>query len=602
VRRIGGSNEQIQLNWRQPVTIHRSKFSMLWAALLAMLMTIVAQPGLAQTAETTGDAASAPAAAGSMKILAVVAGERYESLIKDITFLGTAVGRPEIGPMVEGGINFLTHGKGLEAIDKTQPWGVIVQTDGLQLLPVGCLPVKKLGDILAVASAYQFEVKDAGDGIKEVSQPQGQAVFVREVNGWAFIGPSPVLLANVPENPAAVLDEIVSEYDLGVRFSVQNVPEMYRHFAIQAMQAGMQQAMEQKPDESEEQFQLRQQMAGGQLNQVKRAIEELDSVALGWTIDSEQEKTYLDVTVKAVPGSRMAEEFAAAKDSTTNFAGFYQPDAAATLIFASRSEPQQQDVAQLEAAMNSAREQFNKGIEANEDIPAEMRDDLKAAAADWFDAFTATVKTGQLDGGATLQVSADSLTLVAGATVQDTAKFESGLKKLDAAAKEQHEFPGIQWNAASHQGVNFHTLSVPVPADKEAPRKLLGETADIAIGIGPEAVYLAAGRDNLEAVKKAIDASAAEKGKSVPPFELVLSLGPVAEVAAAQADEGPEKAAAQAIAEMLRAEAKGRDHLRLTGQVIPNGLRYRFEAEQGVLKALGKAAAEKQRQAQQANQ
>jgi hypothetical protein len=76
----------------------------------------------------------------------------------------------------------------------------------------------------------------------------------------------------------------------------------------------------------------------------------------------------------------------------------------------------------------------------------------------------------------------------------------------------------------------------------------------------------------------------------------------MAEVAAAQADEGPEKATAQAIADMLRAEGQGRDHLRLTGQVIPNGLRYRFEAEQGVLKAIGKAAAEQQRQAQQANQ
>jgi hypothetical protein len=187
--------------------------------------------------------------------------------------------------------------------------------------------------------------------------------------------------------------------------------------------------------------------------------------------------------------------------------------------------------------------------------------------------------------------------------VKDTAKFESGLKKLEEAAKKTHEeFPGIQWNAASHGDVKFHTLAVPVPDDKEAPRKLLGETVDVAFGIGPEAVYLAAGRNNLEAVKKAIDASAAEPGKRVSPFELAVSLGPMAEVAAAQADEGPEKATAQAIADMLRAEGQGRDHLRLTGQVIPNGLRYRFEAEQGVLKAIGKAAAEKQRQAQQANQ
>jgi hypothetical protein len=538
-----------------------------------------------------------------MKTVAVIAGEQFDSLIKDVTFLGTIAGRPEMGQMVEGGINFFTHGKGLQAIDRTQPWGVIVQTDGTQLLPVGCLPVKKLSDLLAVVTAYGIEVKDAGDGIKELAQPEGQAIFVKEADGWAFIGQSPAVLGNVPESPQAILNEIVSEYDLGARFTVQNVPEMYRQFAIQAMQAGMQQAMEQKPDESDEEFQTRQQMATAQLDQVKRAIEELESFALGWTIDANEQKTYFDVTVKAVPGSKTAKEFEAAKDSRTNFAGFYRPDAAAALIFASQSDPDQQDVAQLEAAMNTAREQFNTGIDENADIPDELREGLKAAGSDWFDAFTATVKTGKVDGGASLHATANSLTLFAGAMVKDTAKFESGLKKLEEAAKKTHEeFPGIQWNAASHGDVKFHTLSVPVPDDKEAPRKLLGETVDVAFGIGPEAVYVAAGRNNLEAVKKAIDASAAEPGKSVSPFELAVSLGPMAEVAAAQADEGPEKATAQAIADMLRAEGQGRDHLRLTGQVIPNGLRYRFEAEQGVLKAIGKAAAEQQRQAQQANQ
>jgi hypothetical protein len=467
---------------------------------------------------------------------------------------------------------------------------------------VGCLPVKKLSDLLTVVTAYGIEVKDVGDGIKELARPQGQSIFVKEATGWAFIGQSPAALANVPANPATVLNEIVSEYDLGIRFSVQNVPEMYRQFAVQAMQSGMQQAMEQKADESEEQFQQRQQTAEAQLNQVKRAIEELESFALGWRIDADEQKTHLDITIKAVPGSKTANEFAAAAESKTNFAGFYRPEAAATMIFASQTDPDQQDAAQLEAAMNTAREQFNKGIEENEDIPAELREDLKEVASDWFDAFAATIKTGQMDGGVTLQASANSLTLVAGVLVKDTAKFEEGLKKLDIAAKKQHDFPGLKWNAASHAGVNFHTLSIPVPEDKEAPRKLLGETANVAIGVGREAVYLAVGRDNIEAVKKAIDASAREQGKRVPPFELAVSMGPLAEVAAAQAEDGPEKATAQAVADMIRAEGQGKDHLRITGQVIPNGLRYRFEAEQGVLRALGKAAAEQQRQAQQANQ
>jgi hypothetical protein len=141
-----------------------------------------------------------------------------------------------------------------------------------------------------------------------------------------------------------------------------------------------------------------------------------------------------------------------------------------------------------------------------------------------------------------------------------------------------------------------------VPEDQEGPRKLLGDKLNIALGIGPEAVYLAIGQDNIEAVKKAIDASAADKGKTVPPFEFALSLAPIMEVAVSQAEEGDQKEIAQKVADFLRSEAQGRDHIRAVGQMIPNGLKYHFEAEEGVLKAIGTAAAAVQQQKLEAQQ
>jgi hypothetical protein len=46
----------------------------------------------------------------------------------------------------------------------------------------------------------------------------------------------------------------------------------------------------------------------------------------------------------------------------------------------------------------------------------------------------------------------------------------------------------------------------------------------------------------------------------------------------------------QAIVDMLRNDAQGRDHIRIVGQPIEHGQRYRIEAEEGVLRALGKAS------------
>ena len=48
---------------------------------------------------------------------------------------------------------------------------------------------------------------------------------------------------------------------------------------------------------------------------------------------------------------------------------------------------------------------------------------------------------------------------------------------------------------------------------------------------------------------------------------------------------------------MLRTEAQGRDHVRIVGQMVPNGLRYRVEAEEGALRAIGKAAMDARQQA-----
>jgi len=144
-------------------------------------------------------------------------------------------------------------------------------------------------------------------------------------------------------------------------------------------------------------------------------------------------------------------------------------------------------------------------------------------------------------------------------------------------------------------------MSVPVPEDQEDARKLLGDKVDIAIGIGTDAVYVAIGRDNLDAINKAIDASRAEPNKEIKPFELSLSLGPIMETAAANS-KAEDTESLQAIADMLQNDAQGRDHIRVTGQLIPNGLQYRVEAEEGVLRAVGKGITEAQKKAQEAQQ
>jgi hypothetical protein len=550
-------------------------------------------------APDSGAQSSQPSA--EMRPVAVVAVAPYQKLLSDIALLGQMMGRPEASQMVEGGFTFLTQGKGPDALDKTQPWGIIVQTDGAAIEPVGCLPLTKPEDALAVAAAYGVQVKDAPNGVKELVLSKQRTAYYKQQGGWAFVSLSPAALSRLPEDPRAILSELVTEYDVAARIVMKDVPEMYRQFAIQALQAGMQQRIDRRDGETDEQYALRQKLAETQMAETARTLNETDSITIGWAIDGRQQRTHVDYTQTFAPDSKMARQLAGYERPETNFAGFYQPDAAATLTVATKADPSaiRQDIESFTATLEALRAGLSNKIDASD---AKNPEALKAAMNDIFDALEATMRGGRIDAGGALDMSADSLTLVAAAHVIDTAKIESGLKKLETAAAESPEFPGIRWNAASHAGVRFHVLTLPVPEEHEAPRQLLGNQVSIAIGVGSESVYLAIGENGLDAMREAIDASAAEPNKAVPPFELTLSLAKIMETAAAQAEPGKHQAMCQLIAEQLRTQAQGRDHIRAVGQVVPNGLRYRVSAEEGVLKAIGAAATEAQRQALQASQ
>ena len=564
----------------------------------AVIVALVAPRAYSQS---SGEQKPAPAPTGELKNVAVIAGAPYQKLIGDITFLGTLAGKPEWGQMVDGGLAFFTQGKAATAIDKTKAWGVVVQTDGANFIPVACVPVLKGDELLGVAKNYGAQIKDGANGAKEITMPNQRSIFVKQENGLAFITTSAASLSKLPANPQELLTKMAGEYDLTVHASIKNIPEMYRQFALQAMQAGVQQGMKKNEGESDEQYAQRQQMTQAQMAQMSRMINEIDSLTFGWAVDSKQQRTFMDFKYTFIAGSKMAKQISSYSAPKTDFAGFYQPDGAATLTFATKGDPKAmaEDMTQFEASMNSARQQLNQEIDKKVD-DTETRDALKAAAADAFDAAEATIKTGQMDGGASLHLSPSSLTFIAGAHVADTAKIESALKKLEGAAKKSPDFPGIKWNAAKHGGAAFHTLTVPVPEGEKGPRQLLGEKLDVAVGIASDAVYVGIGKDNIDAVSKAMDASAKDKGKSVPPFEFALSLTPIMEVAASQAENDNQKEVLQKVADFLKNDAQGRDHVRAVGKMLTNGINYRLEAEEGVLKAIGKAVAAVQEQKMQA--
>ena len=110
----------------------------------------------------------------------------------------------------------------------------------------------------------------------------------------------------------------------------------------------------------------------------------------------------------------------------------------------------------------------------------------------------------------------------------------------------------------------------------------LGESADVVFGISPKSVHIAFGQNASDALKKVVDQSAADAAKSVPPFQMIVSLAPILKFANS-IEPNP---VAGMLAEAL-ANSPGKDHVSLVARAQKNGFVYRFKAEEGVLKAIG---------------
>lgn len=535
---------------------------------------------------------SAQAQSSKAKPIAIVTLNSVNNLLEDVNFIGSLAGQPRMADQIRPFVGMM------QGLDNDQPIGLVIQSDGVSPGGAICIPVTDFKMLVGGLQMFGVTSEDGPDGTVQINA-QGQTLFAKEANGWAFISMMPQMLENLPADPGELFGTLTKEYDLGIRLHVQNIPEALKQMALSQLESGMQAGMKKLDSESDDQYEARKAMAEVQVDQLKQAAEELDELTLGIAIDGEQQRTFIDVVYTAIAGSNLAEKFALNSNPKTDFAGFYQPDAAMMVTFASKIGDA--DIAQMEQMFGALSKQISTAIEEEASTKSEGNNDLlKSAAEDFLQSVKATLKAGKMDGGAVLNVSPNSISLVAGGFNADPAKLESGIKKLVKVAEDEEEkFPGVNWNSGSHGDIQFHTINIPIPTggdDEEKAHRLFGETVDIAFGIGKDAAYFAFGRDCVEAIKGIIDTSAASPQKSVPPMEMTFALSQIMGAAATFVDDD-DKPQIEMIANMLTNEANGRDHVRIVVQPIPNGARTRIEAEEGVLRAIGMGAMAAQREA-----
>jgi hypothetical protein len=537
------------------------------------------------------------AAAADTKPVAVLSLPSYANLMDDVAFVGKLADRPALNAALEGILAMVTQGKGLEGLDKTRPCGVIVQTDGQEIGGYGFLPVSDLKKLLSALQQAVGETKTA-EGLT-VIQPKNspKPLYLKEQNGWAYFSDKPAQLAQTLADPSTVLEGLQKRYDVAVRLYPANLPAHLRDTALGQFRQKADRDMEQqKPGESQQDFETRKKVSKLVVDGLVTALKDLDRVTLGWSLDRSATKTSLDLNVTAQAGSPTAAQFAALANTRTAFAGFRLPGAALVGNWAGTIPAAKIEI--LDTLIDAIHAKGLANIERDQK-PAEETRLAKEAVDALAAALQKTVRSAHCDGALAVMLAPDTATALVGGYVADSAVIDKAAKALAELAKTSNPMLGewITLDAEQFQGVHFHTVSIPIgfdANDRERTVKLIGEKIDVVIGIGKNAFYLAAGRTPLKTLKEAISASASVSRATIPPAQISLAVEPFARFLAvvAKPDDRPKF---ERMANALK-NADGSDHVRLVVSSIPNGANYHLEVEPGLLRMVGQLIANPQGQ------
>ncbi len=551
--------------------IWKRSYSVLGSVALALLALAadVAPPAYGQSAKPV--------------VVASLAGS--DEVLSDILYLTESAGVGDFGRFAA-----LMASPYTAPMDKSRPTGVCMTMAGEDDVRVlSFLPVKDLKMLLMTLEEQIGKPEELGGGVLKVAGNRPAPMFIKEADGWAFVANRKDHLDDLPKDPVALLDGLDKKYTLALRVNIGNIPAGFREMAVSQLQQGLQDRVAQELNS--EQAEAMHKLGGLAVESISQVIQESDHLTLGWEVDKASKKTYLDVNFTAREGTDLAKEMDLIKEGKSSFAGFLLRDAAMT--FHGHGTSSKAEVEQVTAMLDQLRGQAMKGIDQDGNLANdEERETAKAVVGQLLDVADATVKAARADCGAALVLKPGSLGFVAGGFVADGEKLADAVKKLAGlAAKKDPNFPGINFDAETYEGVTFHTAKIPLQKTNEQVRTILGDPMEVVIGTGKTCAYIAFGKDPIRLLKNILDGSSSDSGKQLPPSQLRLSLSPILAFVAA-ADPNPQVKAAL---EAAKAYADN-DAISLTAIPIKNGCAMRLELEEGVLKAVGGAVKGAQQQ------
>lgn len=531
---------------------------------LMLLFAISASPLVAQT----------PGAAAINKSpVLVLSIASLDGLQNDIGYISNGIGMPQLGTMAQ--IYMAGFGQGL---DRSQPVGVVVQMIDDKPVPMMFAAIADVKGYLKRLEQQIGPADELADGTLVV-QVGTNLLYIRDQGEWAFAANNRDALADLPQDPKSVLNELHQSYDIGILANVQQIPQSVRESLVEQMRKAYDRALEQLKEKNggELQADLNNDVA---IKQIERTFRDAEYVTLGVTIDQENNQVALDFVFNAVQGSELAKLCNERQPLRSQFAGLIRPNATSNFHIATTVGKEEQEVviASLKQSIARSRSLFSQSLDLSKDDSAKIDQYLPRIEA----SIEAGIRTGKANGGMVVLTENNNLQVLVGCLVAEGKNVEQIIKDLYGEFRDNPDAPQIQFNADTYKGLALHRGSIELQNPNQELSKVFGQSMPLVIATSDTQLYVGVGQGIEALLKETVDISA-----SAAPTELPLAHGVTHLLPALQyADWVAENSRTDLMLKAIQANAK-HDQIRYIQKVEPDGQSVRIMADDGVFQVIG---------------
>jgi hypothetical protein len=462
----------------------------------------------------------------------VVRVSSLDSLVADARFVVTAAGRDDVAEQIEGLLKSKTGPSGLEGIDTKRPLGLYGQlspklADSQAVL---LLPIADEKAFLDMLNRLDFPPEKAEGGTYKVSLPKvPKPVHFRFANKYLYAALNPDAIAKdkLLEPDTVLPAERVGTVSATV--NLDQVPANLKDLTLTSLEMNLaNEKAKKQPKETETQRALRATVLDEIAAQYKALLDGGGELDARLDVDRKAGELALAVSLAGKPGSKLATSIADLGSGPSVGAAL---PAASTAVRAAFNVAVPASVRKAFASVVD--EEIQKGLKKEADP------DRRKALEGLFQALGPTLKSGELDAGFDVrgpEAGGKVYTMVSAVRLKDGADVEKSLRAVVKALPEGAEgFLGLKFDAEKAGAVAVHRLNPP--NRDEGAKRLFGEEP-FYFAFRDDALFLAAGKDGLAAIK----AAAAAAPKAGTAFRAEVALAALAPLLAQQHKAAPEAA------------------------------------------------------------